>query len=365
VDTWLLFSFVAFLAVAGLIANYAQYQKAVRTLAIALLVFNVIAIVFGTMDNGRLFLPNGKFANPNEMAQALLIGLPLWGAIMLNAKTFPGKAASFFVTILMLGTTFRTGSRGAMIAFVAMFLVLFLRATVIAKVRMILVGVLFAGILVTTMPGNLIARYKTITDEEVDDGEMDAGMKDSAISSSESRKRLLRTSLIFTIRHPIFGVGPGMFAVADDDYSKANGLRKGQWLGTHNSYTQVSSELGIPAAIFFIAAIFMSLKGTYDVYKKTRGDPRLAVMGNMALGLHYCLIIYAVTILFEHIAYTVMLPVLGGLAAALIRTADSEIERIKAQSAPVALSPAAFQTYLGSRTIAAQGGARRPSPGMI
>ena len=152
----------------------------------------------------------------------------------------------------------------------------------------------------------------------------------NAHSSTQSRKELLKHSLVFTIQHPLFGVGPGMFAVADDIYEKASGAKKGSWLGTHNSYTQVSSEIGIPAFLFFVAAIWMALKGPYSIYQKTRGDPRLDEMGTIAMGLHYCLVIYAVTILFEHIAYTIMLPAFGGLAASMVRTATVEIQRIQA-----------------------------------
>ena len=38
----------------------------------------------------------------------------------------------------------------------------------------------------------------------------------NAHSSTQSRKELLKHSLVFTIQHPLFGVGPGMFEVADD-----------------------------------------------------------------------------------------------------------------------------------------------------
>jgi O-antigen ligase len=251
--------------------------------------------------------------------------------------------------VLILFTTFRTGSRGAMIGFVAMLLVVFLRAPVMGKLKIIMACVVFLGIVLTTMPGKLIARYKTVAEEEADDGEMDPSMRASASSSTASRKQLLRHSLIFTIRHPLFGVGPGMFVVADDTYSKSIGLRKGTWLGTHNSYTQVSSELGIPAFLFFVAAVAMALKGPYSLYQRTRGDPRLQDMGNAALALHYCLVVYAVTVLFEHIAYTIMLPVFGGLAACLVRTAAVEIQRIQATPLPVSMSPAAFHDYLATR----------------
>jgi O-antigen ligase len=347
-NQWLMFSFVSFLAVAGLVHNYQQWFKLFKALTYALLVFTVIANVFGVSDNGRLFLVQGKFGNSNEMAQALLLGLPLWGAMTIICKSLPGKAFAAGVMVLIMVTTFRTGSRGAMIGFVAALLVVFLRAPVIGKVKIILAGVFFLGIVMTTMPGRLIARYKTVAEDE-DASEMGGSMADSAASSAQSRKMLLRHSLIFTIRHPLFGVGPGMFPVADDSYSKAIGLNKGTWLGTHNSYTQVSSELGIPAFLFFVAALAMALKGPHSIYRRTRGDPRLEDMGNAALALHYCLVIYAVTVLFEHIAYTIMLPVFGGLAACLVRTAAVEIQRIQATPLPVSMSPAMFHDYLAAR----------------
>ena len=348
-NQWLMYSFVSFLAVAGLVHNYQQWFKLFKALTYALLVFTVIANVFGVSDNGRLFLIQGKFGNSNEMAQALLLGLPLWGAMMVISKSLPGKAFAAGVMVLILVTTFRTGSRGAMIGFVAVLLVVFLRAPVMGKLKIILAGVLFLGIVLTTMPGRLIARYKTVAEDEADVAEMGGSMADSAASSSRSRKALLRHSLIFTVRHPLFGVGAGMFPVADDSYSKDIGLSKGTWLGTHNSYTQVSSELGIPALLFFVSVLAMALKGPYSIYRRTRGDPRLEDMGNAALALHYCLVVYAVTVLFEHIAYSIMLPVFGGLAACLVRTAAVEIQRIQATPLPVSMSPAMFHDYLAAR----------------
>jgi hypothetical protein len=77
--------------------------------------------------------------------------------------------------------------------------------------------------------------------------------------------------------------------------------------------------------------------------------PCLEDMGNVALSLHYCLVVYAVTILFEHIAYTVMLPVFAGLAACLLRTAQVEIQRIQSVPLPVSMSTTMFHNYLARR----------------
>jgi hypothetical protein len=344
-DNWLLFSFAAFLATAGLIGNYAQCRKAIHAVAWALFAFTVIANVFGKTDTGRLFLTDGKFANPNEMAQALLIGMPLWGSILWNTSSFPKKVGSALVIGLMLVTTFRTGSRGAMVAALVMLGVMFLRASIMGKLRLLLGSILVMGLLFATMPGRLVSRYQTVSEEQVADNLMDYNMQASAFASTQSRKVLLLKSLKFTAQHPFFGVGPGMFAVADDTDSKAAGLRKGGWLGTHNSYTQVSSELGIPALLFYVAAMFFALRDTNRVYKQCRGEPRLDAMANTAIGLNYALIVFAVTILFEHIAYTVMLPVFGAFAAALLRTAQVEIDRVKSTPAPVAGPALMFRPY--------------------
>ena len=61
------------------------------------------------------------------------------------------------------------------------------------------------------------------------------------------------------------------------------------------------------------------------------------------------MVLYAVTILFEHIAYTIMLPVFGGMAACLVRTAEVEIQRIQSTPMPVSMSTTMFHNYLARR----------------
>jgi len=122
--------------------------------------------------------------------------------------------------------------------------------------------------------------------------------------------------------------------VAEDKDAIKAGRRHGSWQGTHNSYTQVSSECGIPALIFYVMAVVFALRKTHKIYGQTRGDPRLQDIANVALGLNYALIVFAVTILFDYIAYTSMLSVFGGLSAALGATYEAEIARRTAAPAP-------------------------------
>jgi hypothetical protein len=68
------------------------------------------------------------------------------------------------------------------------------------------------------------------------------------------------------------------------------------------------------------------------------------------------LVIYAVTILFENIAYTIMLPVFAGLAVGLVRTATVEIQRIQSSPLPVSISTTTFPSYLHTRPTQGKAG---------
>ena len=76
-----------------------------------------------------------------------------------------------------------------------------------------------------------------------------------------------------------------------------------------------------------------------------RCSARTAEISSLALGIHYAMVVFAITILFEHIAYTQMLPVIGGLSAALVRVAEKEIERAKSTPLPLELHAPLFRTY--------------------
>jgi len=132
-------NFVVFLATGGLIANYAQCRKAVVTVAIGFLVLTAIAILLGSTEStGRLYLPNGKYANPNEMGQALLLGLSLWLFLLLDSKSGAFKAFGASVILVMLFTISKTGSRGCLIGLGVLLLAVFLRSSASGRLQLML-----------------------------------------------------------------------------------------------------------------------------------------------------------------------------------------------------------------------------------
>jgi O-antigen ligase len=89
------------------------------------------------------------------------------------------------------------------------------------------------------------------------------------------------------------------------------------WLGTHNSYTQISSECGIPALIFYAAVIVFCLRSNFRLYLRTRDRPAHRELAALSRCLLAGTCVYAVSAFFFHMAYSADLPLLAGFTVAL------------------------------------------------
>jgi O-antigen ligase len=150
------------------------------------------------------------------------------------------------------------------------------------------------------------------------------------VGSVEARTRLLKASLELTLLNPLLGVGPGQFSPAENDMAVEAGARRGSWQVTHNSYTEVSSEAGIPALLFFVGSMFFSFKGLSRIYRRTKGTPHNMVR-NAAFCLMLSLVGFSVSILFSSMAYRYYLPSLIGIAAVFITAATRELQQAENQ----------------------------------
>ena len=182
-------------------------------------------------------------------------------------------------------------------------------------------------------------RYLTIfePDESVfQKAQEDGPSLEKALGSKEGRLALLWASLKITLANPLFGAGPGMFQVAEQNLAEAEG-RSANWRETHNAFTQASSEGGLPAFVFFTAVLVLSLRTCHRLHKGCSRDPALLQIAHTALALEIALVTYAVTAFFSSVAYGNLLPTLAGLTVALERAAaatPASAEKAKAEVAP-------------------------------
>ena len=346
-SSWVL-ALITFTATAGLIVSFPQYVQIVKTMAFGSLVLTGIALKMGSMQTGRLTLERGRFANPNELAQALLISLPIWWAIYSVSRSVFVKVMSVGSMMFLLYVVSKTGSRAAMIATAVFVAIMFLRASLAGKIKVLAGAAVLLAVAVLIIPADLRARYQTFfsaDEEKASDENVDVGLLDSAAESADSRRQLLIESLILTAKHPLLGIGPDQFAVAENDYAQAQGKPKGQWLGTHNTFTQVSSECGIPAFLFYAAVLIFAFKYSYSLYRQTKLTPQWKEINTYALALNYSLIVFAVSGFFIHAAYSFYLPALSGLALALKRCAAPLLERETAPLQQTGRSQTPSRTY--------------------
>jgi O-antigen ligase len=180
-----------------------------------------------------------------------------------------------------------------------------------------------AAVLVT--PQDIKLRYLTFFSTHMADVKTTKALEQQAmaVGSTNERLYLLTTSILFTFQHPLVGVGPDQFAVAEQRYAIGSGKAKGSWLGTHNTYTQISSESGIPALVLYVLCMLACRKELAFVTKLCKTAPQTLDTREIevtAFTLKMMLLCFAVFYMFEHIAYLPLFPALAGLILAFTRT---------------------------------------------
>jgi O-antigen ligase len=212
--------------------------------------------------------------------------------------------------------------------------VLFFQSSMSGKFRIVLGSLVFAVVSAALLPTQLLNRYLSVLGNDSAEQNLSSG----AIGSVEGRKYLLTQSLYVTAKHPLTGVGLGMFMEAEDTIARDEGLLHGAWHETHNMYTQVSSEAGLPALFFFIGALVYGFKNLNFVCRaaKRSRDPVIRDAGTLAFWMRLALLGLASTGFFLSVAYAVEPLILLAMTVSLERAV-----RIKMAAAPaIARAPA-------------------------
>src|SRR5581483_11078791 len=269
--TYLPRSYVLFFFTTAFLIGIQRCRKLLLVLICVDFFVLLTCIKFGTTSSdSRLYVKSSLFfQNSNELAMQLLVGISHFAFLLFGRGMVKKIFASGCITLSLM-YMLRTGSRGCLLAAVAYLLLLIFTS----KNRLPVIAVsCFAMLLgIAFVPSATIGRLKLL---DFEDAHYQAGVDVGAMESGMERKELLKRSLLETIKHPVFGVGPGEFAVAVAGEKEKKG-EWADWLGTHNSYTQISAECGIPAFICYMAIIVTSLMVNYRLFRATKDDPTLA-----------------------------------------------------------------------------------------
>jgi O-antigen ligase len=302
--------------IAALLQRIEHLRAALKAIAWGTLVAGMLGFIFqGTsLDGSRLSLSVGRFGDPNDYAMVLLMGLPLW---LLLARGLFGSLLALAATGVILASFLKTGSRGGLIAFVALTVSYFIATSVAGKIRVLLAVTLFAVLAVIFVPATLKSRYLTLFSADATVSAEDQTRLSSSIDSTNSRLTLLLSSIKATALHPIFGVGPGLFPEYFFISGFAEEKRNRQGMHTHNTFTQVSSEAGIPAAVLFLIALLQTIGITRRAETDTR-FPEDHPLRQVGRALRLSVTSWAVAALFLSTAWHGTLFLYASLAIGLL-----------------------------------------------
>jgi O-antigen ligase len=222
----------------------------IQVSAVALVTFLSIVLNHHEPDGRLTGVQKSILENPNDLAINIAISFPLCVAFMLHARGFKKVLWALGLVFMSLGIVL-TYSRSGLLAFLLSVIVCVWEYGIKGKRHYVVAvaGVaLLVGLGVAFSSAHYRARVESIFMGNIG-GSGDQG-------SLESRKALLKKSVVIALTHPIFGVGPGCFPLIDKN-----------WLVAHNTYTELAAEAGIPGLILFLMAIGLAFKNIAQVRK--------------------------------------------------------------------------------------------------
>jgi len=325
------------IATASVVQTWADCKKIMYAVALGAVCNIATAYFFQSSDDPRLGLSVvGTIGNANDFAAHLLFVLPFLLFIALKPKTaILLRLAS--AGVLAFGTfdILRTASRGALIALIVTGSIFFLVGSVQQKVGVGVAALVAFIAFIVFLPAS--ARQRLFSFEKGADAD------DGALESSAIREYLLKQSIAYTFEHPLFGVGPAQFAQYVGKESNVQALTSGGggselpgsgsiqlWRQAHNSYTQISSECGLPAILFYLAALMSTFSLLIKIRKKATGVHRKEI-ATATHCLTMGLIAYSVAAIFVNFGYYYEVPAISGLVVAMWFVVSDDARRLRAR----------------------------------
>lgn len=204
--------------------------------------------MFSTID-GRV---TSTLANPNVLAEYLVMVLPFVAAYFLSDRYRSGKLWLFFSGCTLVVCLVLTYSRGGWLGFlfsVVMFLLIYHRRSL----YLFFAGLAALPFVITLLPASIIQRFSSI-----------GNLGDS---STSYRVYIWKAVVRMIEDNPLFGigVGEGAFAKVYPLYA-LSGIETAPH--SHNLFLQICLELGLIGLVIFLALLFFFAQHMFSVIRK-------------------------------------------------------------------------------------------------
>jgi probable O-glycosylation ligase (exosortase A-associated) len=257
-------------------------------LVISLGFYGIKGGIFTLLGGGenRVWGPDGSFIEENNsLALAVLMTIPLMRYLQLTEQNRWVRRTMVIAMLICAASALGSYSRGALVAFAASSLFLWLKSP-----RKLLLGiglVIALPLLITFMPAKWEARMNTIGTYQ-DDG------------SAMGRINAWYMAWNLALDKPLVGGGFEIYDKAVFAQYAPNPL---DVHAAHSIYFQILGEHGFPGLLFFLGLGFFTWRDGSWIIAKTRDRPDLSWANTLAKMLHVSQIAYATGGAFLSLAY--------------------------------------------------------------
>ena len=303
---------VFFLATIYCIRTRSEFRLALWSFLAAVGGLAFVAIAAGR--TGRNLVTQSY--DSNDLAFVMACGIPLAILLMFSER---GLRRWILASVGLLGTltVILTKSRGGFIALAVVGLLIL--AKIPSRIPFLRVGFVLAAVLIFALlaPSSYWQRISSIWGGEAPtaDGYLAGGFE-------TARWGIWTNGLILIASRPVLGVGAGAFAVAEGSLHKG-----GKWNAPHNSFIQITAELGLPGLAVFLFLLYRGLGNCRRVIRATRGFRSLAGHFWIAHGLEASLWGYIVAGFALSQAYSDIFHFLLAMSLILVRLTASRLHR--------------------------------------
>ena len=289
---------------------------------------------------GRMYGVSQGILGWNFLGIAAALTLPYIAALFIAHRSWVKSCLLAVTTLSMLWMLMLTASRSGTLDVAVSVLVtsvLVLRGS--ARGRLIGAGILLALVISIVMaPAVFWERMGTISGNET--AASGGSVTASAEMSENDRMAVLKRSVDYTWSHPIFGLGMGNVQVVSGNEARQSDA----WVGSHNTFTELSAEGGVPALLLFLGLLFTALRGMKRIGNAALEGPEGNELSLMARATRASLLAFLFAGCFAHLGYEYFL--YTGPIAVAVGLQQVAARRAKA-AAPTVASLAGTQPLPG------------------
>lgn len=277
----------------------------------SVVVIGIVSLIKRELVQGRLAgAVHGIYENSNELALILVLTLPFCAAFLLRARGWWRKAFWGTAAMLMVYATMLTGSRAGTLALLVSGAVCLREFGIRGRRLGLLIAVVGVAMAIMLAAGDTVK--DRFNDMFGDEPTTDAGR--AAYGSAQKRQELFWKSVAVTAEHPVFGVGAGNF-------NSISGL----WHDQHNTYTQMSSEGGVPAFVLYVLLLWCALANLRKINLLAPADSEEVLF---AMALRASLWGFLVGSFFTASAYQFFTYFLVGYSSGLVTIIEARYEMV-------------------------------------